>query len=425
MKILHTSDWHLGRTLYNQQRYEEFEAFLLWLGKLIHAEAVDILLISGDVFDTRTPSHRAQALYYRFLCEMAQGSCRHVVVTGGNHDSASFLNAPREILHALNVHVVGEVTGSPEDEILILHAGKKDDGNGESAFPDTAVICAVPFLKDRDVRVSEAGESADDKQASLLAGIRKHYAEVSVLAEKKRSLLAAEAQKPERAFPLIVMGHLFAAGGKSVEGDGVRDLYVGSLAHVSADIFPESADYVALGHLHSAQKVGGSDFVRYSGSPLAMGFGETRREKSVCLVTFGDSGPALSLVPVPVFQKLERIQGGWDGIAGRIAELSLGASDAWLEVLYTGKELMGDLRQALDEAVKGSSMSILCVKNRQISEQILEKGRAEETLADLDVQEVFDRCLEAHGIPEDQRADLQQDFSEILFALAEEGRPVS
>ncbi|TYT73852.1 exonuclease SbcCD subunit D C-terminal domain-containing protein [Desulfobotulus mexicanus] len=424
MKFLHTSDWHLGRTLYNQQRYEEFEAFLLWLGNLIRAEAVDILLVSGDVFDTRTPSHRAQTLYYRFLCQMAEGACRHVVVTGGNHDSPSFLNAPREILRSLKVHVLGEITGDPEDEILILNTEKKDDENGKKASPDTAILCAVPFLKDRDVRVSEAGESADDKQASLIEGIRKHYADVSAMAEKKRSLLSAETNRPETDFPIIVMGHLFAAGGKSVEGDGVRDLYVGSLAHVSADIFPESADYVALGHLHSAQKVGGSDFVRYSGSPLAMGFGETRREKSVSLVTFGDSGPALSLIPVPVFQKLERIQGNWDEISGRIAELSLDASDAWLEILYTGKDVMGDLRQALDEAVKGSAMTILCVKNRQIADRILEKGEVDETLFDLNVKEVFDRCLEAHGIPEDQRVDLQQSFAEIVFDLTEEGRTV-
>jgi len=98
MKILHTSDWHIGRTLYGRKRYEEFEAFLVWLAGTIIQEQVDVLLVAGDVFDTSAPSNRAQELYYRFLCRIAASSCRHVVVTAGNHDSPSFLNAPRELL---------------------------------------------------------------------------------------------------------------------------------------------------------------------------------------------------------------------------------------------------------------------------------------------------------------------------------------
>ena len=110
MKILHTSDWHLGRTLYGQQRYEEFGAFLSWLGDFIEKEGVDVLLIAGDVFDTTTPGVRAQELYYGFLSRLASGPCHHVVITGGNHDSPSFLNAPGPLLAALNVHVVGAIS---------------------------------------------------------------------------------------------------------------------------------------------------------------------------------------------------------------------------------------------------------------------------------------------------------------------------
>ena len=95
MKILHTSDWHLGRTLYGRKRYEEFEAFLAWLTETIREREIDALLVAGDVFDTSTPSNRAQELYYRFLCRVVASHCRHVVVIAGNHDSPSFLNAPR------------------------------------------------------------------------------------------------------------------------------------------------------------------------------------------------------------------------------------------------------------------------------------------------------------------------------------------
>lgn len=98
MKLLHTSDWHLGRTLYGRKRYAEFEAFLAWLLVTIEQEQVEVLLIAGDLFDTTTPSNRAQELYYNFLCSVAASSCRHVVIIGGNHDSPSFLAVPAQLL---------------------------------------------------------------------------------------------------------------------------------------------------------------------------------------------------------------------------------------------------------------------------------------------------------------------------------------
>lgn len=107
MRILHTADWHLGRALYQKKHYAEFEAFLDWLADPITEHAVDVLLIAGDVFDASTPSNRAQSLYYQFFNKVAQGSCRHIVIIGGNHDSPSFLNAPKALLQALDVHVVG------------------------------------------------------------------------------------------------------------------------------------------------------------------------------------------------------------------------------------------------------------------------------------------------------------------------------
>ena len=124
MRILHTSDWHLGRPLYGRKRYQEFETFLDWLAATIDHEKVDVLLVAGDIFDTSTPGNRAQELYYRFLCRVAGSCCGHVVIIAGNHDSPSFLNAPRELLRALNVHVIGAMTENPEDEVIpILTTG--------------------------------------------------------------------------------------------------------------------------------------------------------------------------------------------------------------------------------------------------------------------------------------------------------------
>jgi DNA repair protein SbcD/Mre11 len=427
MKLLHTSDWHLGRALYGRKRYEEFEAFLAWLVETIQQNAIDVLLVAGDVFDTSAPSHRAQALYYRFLCRMAASSCRHVVVIAGNHDSPSFLNAPRELLKALDVHVVGHASEDPEDEVCVLA-----DANGAPEL----IVCAVPYLRDRDIRVAEAGETIEDKERKLIDGIRAHYAAVAAVAMKKRAEINA-------AIPIVAMGHLFTAGGQTVDGDGVRELYIGSLAHVSAGIFPDAFDYLALGHLHVPQKVGGSETMRYSGSPLPMGFGEATQQKSVVIVDFqAPSGaqavsgthslpecapsahrhPAISLIDVPLFQKLERIQGDWPDISSRILELSAADSRTWLEIIYQGLEVMGDLRVRLDAAIDGTGMEILRVKNNRIIERVLGQMHDQQTLDDLSTNEVFERCLAAHQVPPAQWPALLHAHQEILASLGEDDR---
>ncbi len=413
IKILHTSDWHIGRTLYGRKRYEEFESFFNWLAETIQENSIDALLVAGDVFDTSTPSNRAQQLYYRFLCRVAASSCRHVVVVAGNHDSPSFLNAPKELLKTLDVHVVGSSTESPQDEVLVL---RNDNGTPE------LIVCAVPYLRDRDIRMAEAGESVEDKERKLIDGIRTHYAAVAALAEHKREEVGAD-------IPIVGTGHLFTAGGQTVDGDGVRELYVGSLAHVTAGIFPACFNYLALGHLHVPQKVNDSETIRYSGSPLPMGFGEAKQQKSVCQVAF-DQSEGLStvactaLIDVPVFQKLERVKGDWEGISGRILELSTvgspNGSGIWLEVIYEGDEVIADLRERLEAAISGTRMEILRIKNKRVIDRVLGQIHEEETLDDLNVNDVFERCLAVHNVPEDQRPDLLRAYRETVSSLHED-----
>ena len=403
MKLIHTSDWHLGRALYGRKRYEEYEAFLDWLAAFIESEDIDVLLVAGDVFDNSTPSNYAQELYYRFLCRVAASPRRHIVVTAGNHDSPSFLNAPRELLKFLNIHVVGCASASPEDEVIMI------------AGPDhepLLMVCAIPYLRDRDIRTAEAGESLEDKERKIVDGIRAHYRMVYDTAEEKRFALG-------KTVPIVAMGHLYTAGGQTVDGDGVRELYIGSLLKVGTDVFPESIDYLALGHLHIPQTVGGSDFIRYSGSPLPIGFGEAAQEKSVVLVEFSDEAPKVANIPVPRFQELKTLRGDWQTIARDIDDLKSRGSKAWMEIIYEGDEIAGDLRTRLDEAVQGSGLEILRVKNNRVLERALSGMGADETLDDLDVTDVFNRCLESHEIPEDQRPALLNSYREIMVAINE------
>ena len=437
MKILHTSDWHLGRSLYGRKRYEEFSAFLDWLTQTIEDEKVDALLVAGDVFDNSTPSNRAQELYYRFLCRAAASCCRHVVVIAGNHDSPSFLSAPKELLRALNVYVVGSITGNVNDEVIVLKNNQQitrmDADNVE------AIVCAVPYLRDKDVRTVEPGETIDDKNRKLVDGIRKHYSEVVAIAEEKRGNLRKSAQFADAFIPIIAMGHLFTAGGKTVNGDGVRELYVGSLAHVGEEIFPSSIDYLALGHLHVPQTVGSAEHIRYCGSPIPMGYGEATQKKKVVFIEFNPqitqmgadkyTKKAICENPrnlritekiVPCFQELVSIVGSLDDIHAKLETLKMQESTAWLEIEYTGSDIIANLREILDEAMADSAMEIIRIKNRRVMERAMNQIAEDETLDDLDSNDVFARFLETFAVPDEDREELTDSYNEIIKDLMEE-----
>lgn len=406
MKILHTSDWHLGRALYGRKRYNEFEQFLDWLVNCIKEKNIDALLVAGDIFDNGTPSNRAQELYYEFLCCVARSECRHVVIVAGNHDSPSFLNAPKQMLRFLNIHVAVCAADFLEDEVLVLKNNKNE--------PEI-IVCAIPYLRDRDIRRVEPGESMDDKARNLVKGIRDHYWQVCDNAEKKREAIG-------KNIPIVATGHLFAAGGRVVEGDGVRDLYVGGLGHVRADIFPECIDYLALGHLHSPQMIKKNKTRRYSGSPLPMSFGEANQQKLVIAVDFSHKTPEIEEIPVPCFQALETIKGNLETIKKRIDVLKNDKAPIWLEIIYDGEAIVGRLQEDIFEMVKDFNLEILCIKNTGLAAQTLCQMKIGETLDDLSVEDVFVRRIENAKVPKEQHAQLTGAFRQIMTALLEEDK---
>ncbi|MCG3879341.1 exonuclease SbcCD subunit D C-terminal domain-containing protein [Psychrobacter sp. Ps6] len=502
LKILHTSDWHLGRRLYGRLRYDEFEAFLQWLENTISTQQVDILIVAGDVFDTMTPSNKAQALYYEFLGKVSRSCCQHVVIVAGNHDSPTFLDAPSNVLKFLNVHVIGTACDDLEDEVLVLG----DDDNNPHC-----IIAAVPYLRDRDVRSSSAGESADSKDANVIKGIRAHYDAVASIAKGQQEELIKNHQ---RHIPIIATGHLFAAGGKTTDDDGVRDLYVGSLGKISADMFDEGFDYVALGHLHVPQRVGGRESIRYSGSPIAMGFGEAKQQKQVLLVQFGaisnvdneivelntisdsiiphlsntvtkvektakriasqatvymddlfgfdapadnheittaalqantddqkqhkpkpndsitsneilhhDDHNQMQVVslPIPKFQQLAQISGDLTTIEQTIRAL-MQSDSIWLEIVYTGDEIVSDLREQVQAMVEGLPCEVLKIKNTRTYNKVLNQQQTSENLQDLNEMEVFERCLTLNAIPDSQKDALRHAYGQILHDLQHEDK---
>eukprot|EP01136_Pigoraptor_vietnamica_P038977 Opistho-1_new@109018 len=159
MKILHTADWHLGKKLHKYDLHEDQQLFLEWLIAFIQERKIDVLLISGDIFDLANPPAEARMLYYWFLRQMILQKCK-IIITGGNHDSVSMLNAPKDILSMLDVIVVGGAMPNIEDEIIDLKE---------------LIVCAVPYLRDADLRQAVEGETATGRIEAVRNGIKNHY----------------------------------------------------------------------------------------------------------------------------------------------------------------------------------------------------------------------------------------------------------
>lgn len=404
MRLLHTSDWHLGHRFHGRIRHEEQACFLDWLLAQITEHAVEVLLVAGDIFDTTTPGSRAQGLYYRFLHRLAASPCRHVVIIGGNHDSPSLLEAPRELLRQLDIHVIGMVEEQVDKEILLLR-----DGAGRPEL----LVCAVPFLRDRDIRQASAAETLEEKGRLLREGIRDHYQQICDQAEQLR-------QSIDPDLPLVALGHLFVAGGQTREGDGVRELSIGGLDRIEGSSFPDCIDYLALGHLHIGQLVAGNPRRRYSGAPLAMSFAEASQSKQVLLLTSTGRNLAIEPLPVPTFQPLASLRGDLADLLAQINELKTSGACHWLEVQYEGDTIIPDLREQLLASVTDSPLSILRIRNNRIFDYALQQSQEAETLDELSVDEVFERCLEVYNIEADQRVLLRQTFAELSRSLEQQ-----
>lgn len=401
MKILHTADWHLGKSLYaKKDREKEHTAFLEWLLKTIADEKIDLLLIAGDIFDTATPSSTAQKMYYDFLIKVKNKGCNHVIVIGGNHDSPSFLNAPKDILAALNIAVIGHATDNLEDEILVIRDNEENP---------LIIICGVPFLRTRDISHFVEAENYTDRSKRINESIKRHYERIAALAENKRNEL-------NENIPIVATGHLSVLGGKRNEDDGVREIHIGNIEAVGSDIFPKTFDYVALGHYHIPSII--EDHIRYCGSPIPMGFGEAEERKCVYSIDF-NNGRNIETIEIPVFQKLESVIGDNRTIANRLNELKRTNSSVWVEIIYEGNNIFPNFGSWANEQVSNSKIEILKLQNRRLANEVLTENDTQETLKDITELDVFNKMLEKNGIRQQQQIELKQLYNEIVISLHE------
>jgi DNA repair protein SbcD/Mre11 len=311
MRILHTGDWHIGQTLKSFGREHEHRAALDQIVSLVADREVDAMIVAGDVFDSPNPSGASQLLFYETLARLNRARPgMTIVITAGNHDSAGRLEAPRPLMNALNVHVVGSVrrpegTLDASRHVIALRDAKGRIGAEVLAVSHPTAAC-LPILAREDGEAQPISRAVHAMYHDLYAAARS-------------SLSGA---------PLIVTGHLHVAG--AVESEGAeRRILVGGQHAVPTTVFPEAAAYVALGHLHKAQWVGG-ETVRYCGSILPLSATEQSYDHGVSLLTVADARISVEHVSIKRSVPFLRIPAHGDlrldELAGHLAGLKLDAT---------------------------------------------------------------------------------------------------
>jgi exonuclease SbcD len=403
MRILHTSDWHLGQHFMGKTRQAEHQAFCAWLIEQVRVHEVDALLIAGDVFDTGAPPSYAREQYNRFIVELRGSGCE-LVVLGGNHDSVAMLGESKTLLAQLDTRVIPGVCADLAEQLLVL---KQRDGT------PGALLCGIPFIRPRDVLQSQAGQSAQDKQLSLQQAIQQHYQDLYALAEIRRTELGGD-------LPIIATGHLCTVGASASES--VREIYVGSLEAFPTSAFPPAA-YIALGHIHRPQQVGGLEHIRYCGSPIPLSFDEARQQKEVLLVELDGSGlRQISALPVPRFQPLAALRGSLVELQQAIAEAAQqGSSElpVWLEVQVSTDDYLSDLHLRIAALCEGLPVEVLRIRRERGNGVAALQGQARETLDELSVEEVFAQRLGSETLDDAQQAALLALYRQVVGELRE------
>lgn len=396
MKIIHTADWHIGKKLHNYDLQEDFDRFIVWLLQFIEKEEVDVLLVSGDVFDLANPSSAARNQYYRSLVSLRE-KVGKVILTGGNHDSPAVLNAPRELLSAFGLDVIGGLPENIEETLIPL---SNNEGTVE------VVVAAIPYLRNSDLHYHTVIKTYEERLKALKKGIAQIF---------EGATQACQQNYP--GVPALAMGHLFAAGVAS--SDSERDIQIGNQAAIESSAFGDYFSYVALGHIHKPQRVAGTQPIFYSGSPLPLSFSEREDRKRILLIDT-EKGWEPESISVPSFRKLLKIKGNLGRIQSEL--MSLSEHDGLphlievelMEEVYQQKTLQNLEILLADFAKPGHEI----VKHRaRFTNQQKQTGEIFEEhihLEELRPRHVFEELLNQEDYSEKERKELEAAFSELL-----------
>jgi exonuclease SbcD len=370
MRILHTSDWHLGKRLYKLDRSLEHEKFFDWLIKTLNEEKIDVLLMAGDVFDTPTPPHHALEMFYNFLHRLSQESEVQSYFIAGNHDSGLLIEAPSKILRPHRVKVWGKLSQDPEDHWIDIKVKE-----------ETLHLCAIPFFRSHELLPQGEGDA-------LLALSR---------------YIHKETQHPK----LLMLHHL--AG--MYEAAGSEQ----AIALSGVDSIPnqliEDFDYVALGHIHKPQRIGSKSY--YSGSPIPLRFSETIA-KSVVIIESTGKDLKIETLPIPNMRALLSVKATEENLKEKIAKLeSSSPLTPMVEIQLTLNSPRMGLIDEIKALLEKKNMELLSYQPTYVGEEKRESRGSQ--LFELSTTDLFKEFY-ATKYPQEPEIpeDLMHDFSILL-----------
>ncbi len=417
MRLLHTSDWHLGQTLIDFDRGFEHQQFLDWLLQTIGEQQADALLIAGDVFDNANPAASAQKQLYRFLQQAkARYPTLDIVLIAGNHDSAARLDAPGPLLAALGVRVVGGVPRLADGEIdvaqLLIPLHRADGEVG-------AWCLAIPFLRPSDVPQVVVKEEAT--QDAYQAGVAQLY---------QTALAQALAQR-QAGQAIVAMGHCHMTGGE-ISQDSERNIVLGGTDALSSKVFASELAYVALGHLHKAQRVAKSEHLRYCGSPLPMSFAEVDYRHQILAVELAGSELATVqevLVPRSVeMLRVPRQPAPIEEVLRLLSELEVDANLPLAQQPYLQVRVLLDapepgLRTRIEAALEGKALRLAKIESTSSAQASGEFVAVSlDDLQQLQPNQIFSRLYQQKfgaNAPENLMAAFQE-LQQLQQAIATE-----
>ena len=401
MRIIHTSDWHLGQYFFTKSRAAEHQHFLNWLIEQVTQYQVSAVIVAGDIFDTGSPPSYARELYNQFIVNLQKTGCQ-LVILSGNHDSVAVLNESSSLLAYLNARVV---TSGTEPQVITL-TDSQNQPNG--------LVCAIPFLRPRDIQISVAGQNSEEKQLSLQTAIHDYYQTSYQIAVAKRAELGLD-------IPIIATGHLTVIGAALT--DSVRDIYIGTLDAFPSGAFPP-ADYIALGHIHRPQVIGEQESIRYCGSPIALSFDEAQQQKSVCLVEFnGHSLMDVTPLAIPTLQPLQSLKGSLNDIQQQLETWRdyQGEKPVWLDIEIASQDYLADIQQRIEALTQDLPVEVVLLRRARPKKQGQQSTLPNETLNELTAEDVFLRRLAEESLEDKAREQrLRQLFKQSCDALRSE-----
>lgn len=380
LKLLHTADWHVGRTLRGRSRADEHRAVLDEIVRVARDEVVDLVIVAGDLFDVSAPTPEAEAIVYRALLGLA-ATGTDVVVIAGNHDHPQRLAAVRPLLDLTRVRTAATVARPDEGGVVDIR----------TRSGARARIALLPFLTQRGIVGADAlmaGDAADHVQA---------------YADRYGRLLDRLCAGFDDRFINIVVAHATLVG--AVGGGGEREAHMVAEYHVSSAVFPSSAHYVALGHVHRMQRVHGACPIWYAGAPLQLDFGESGYEPGVLLVEAEPSLPAtVREIPLTSGRRLRTLRGTLE----TLAPLASTVGEDYLRVILTEPHRTGladearalfpnavDVRVARDEASGADAAAWTLEQVRRSPVELFAEFLAEKAVRDTEVTALFAELLEA------------------------------